>query len=279
MILAIVLAAYGEPHEAAWITLGKEKGIVKMNIHEFGKENNKIIVLIHPSVVMWDYFEYVIPRMQKDYHLIVPALPGYDPDEKNDFTSVEEIADDLAGWLIQNNMTKVDCVYGCSMGGSIVIRLLLNHRLRIDRAVIDGGITPYQLPYLITRFIAIKDFLMISIGKFGGIKLLEKAFSTDELSEDDVQYTAKVLSMISYRTIWNTFDSCNNYKMPEKPWTVCKKIEYWCADAEIKDRKLDIRYMKKNFPQTKFKLVRNTGHGGLAPFQPERLVKGLLKGL
>ena len=31
-----------------------------MNIHEFGKENNEIILLIHPSVVKWDYFENVI---------------------------------------------------------------------------------------------------------------------------------------------------------------------------------------------------------------------------
>lgn len=33
--------------------------------------------------------------------------------------------------------------------------------------------------------------------------------------------------------------------------------------------------MKKNFPQTRFRLVKNAGHGGLAPFQPERLVRGI----
>lgn len=37
-----------------------------MNIHEFGKENNEIILLIHPSVVKWDYFENVIPLQQKN---------------------------------------------------------------------------------------------------------------------------------------------------------------------------------------------------------------------
>lgn len=47
-----------------------------MTVHEFGKENGRIIVLIHPSLVMWDYFEYVIPLLQDRYHLIVPALPG-----------------------------------------------------------------------------------------------------------------------------------------------------------------------------------------------------------
>jgi hypothetical protein len=27
---------------------------------------------------MWDYFEYVIPRLQEKYHLIIPARPRYD---------------------------------------------------------------------------------------------------------------------------------------------------------------------------------------------------------
>ena len=45
-----------------------------MTIHEFGKENKETIILIHPSVVKWDYFENVIPLLEKNYHLLVPAL-------------------------------------------------------------------------------------------------------------------------------------------------------------------------------------------------------------
>ena len=124
-----------------------------MRIHEFGQKNEKVIVLIHPSVVMWDYFEYVIPLLEKKYHLIIPALPGYDPDMKS-------------------------------------------------------------------------DFLLIYTGKLGGTKLLEKAFSTDELSGEDVQYTAKVLKMIRIRTIWRTFESCNNFSMPDSFNIDCRHIEY-----------------------------------------------------
>ena len=45
-----------------------------MNIHEFGADKNKIIVLIHPSLVMWDYFEYILSILKEEYHIIVPAL-------------------------------------------------------------------------------------------------------------------------------------------------------------------------------------------------------------
>ena len=246
-----------------------------MTFHEFGIKNENVIILIHPAVVMWDYYEYVIPLLENDYHLIVPALPGYDPDCKGDFTSIEDIATEIEVWLKNKELSEVECVYGCSMGGAIVAKLLSDNAIRFKHAVMDGGITPYQLPWILTRFIALKDFIMISMGKLGGIKLLEKAFSTDELSEEDIRYEAGVLKMISYKTIWRTFDSANNYAMPKHAVTDCPFIEYWVADAEEKDRKWDIAYIKKKFPNTHFVRFKNVGHGGLAPFHPDKLAKGI----
>ncbi len=246
-----------------------------MTVHEFGQENQKTVVLIHPSLVMWDYFEYVRPLLEKKYHLDIPALPGYDPDEKCDYTSVEQIARDIEDWLIVNNGGEADCIYGCSMGGSIVARILADNRTAINSAVIDGGITPYQLPRPITFFIALRDFLMILLGRIGGTKLLEKAFSADEYTEEDIAYVTKVLRMISLKTIWRTFDSCNNYSMPKQITTSCKTIEYWLAESEIKARKWDIRYVRKAFPGTVFRKVKGIGHAGLATLRPEDFAEGI----
>ena len=245
-----------------------------MTIHEFGQDNQQVIVLVHPSIVMWDYFEYVIPLMEKKYRLIIPAIPGYDPDVKSDFTSVEEIASELADWLTGHQLTKITCLYGCSMGGSIVIRMLADNKIHVQNAVIDGGITPYQLPWLLTRLIAIKDFLLIYTGKIGGAKLLEKAFATDELSKEDAEYAAGVLKMLSAKTVWRTFESCNNYSMPKDVYTDCKNIEYWVAEKEVKDRRWDMAYVKNTFPTIIFRKIHGVGHGGLAPFNPEKFVRG-----
>lgn len=240
-----------------------------MNIHEFGKDNKDVILLIHPSVVRWDYFEYVIPLLEKKYHLVIPALPGYDLEDDSDFTSVEEIAAQIGDWLRENGYMQLYAVYGCSMGGSIALMLTISQALRIEHCVMDGGITPYQLPWLVTRFIALRDYLMVMAGRLGGVKLLEKAFATDDYSEEDLQYVADVLRRSSRKTLWRTFDSCNNYKVPNPVPAISAKIHYWYADGEEKERDWDIKYMKKYFTKTEFQVLPSLGHGGLVLVKPE----------
>lgn len=246
-----------------------------MTIHEQGVGNPNVVVLIHPAVVMWDYFEYVIPLMQEHFHLIVPALPGYDEDSPGDFTGVEAIAAELADWLNAHGYKSIACIYGCSMGGAIVARFLADNRVHVRSAVMDGGITPYQLPWIVTRFIAIRDFLLICMGKLGGIGLLEKAFATDEYSQEDLKAIEKVLKFMSMKTIWRTFESCNNYSMPKMIRTDCARIEYWYAQSEKKARKWDIDYVKRHLPQTVFREFGDIGHAGLAVLKPELLASEL----
>lgn len=248
-----------------------------MNIHEFGKENTETILLIHPSVVKWDYFENVIPLLQKKYHLLVPALPGYDFENNSDFTSVEQIASELNNWLGAEGYTELYAVYGCSMGGSIALMVTLGQKIKIKHCIMDGGITPYQLPWVVTRFIALKDYLMMMIGRTGGMALLEKAFATDEYSKEDLQYVADVLRHCSRKTLWRTFDSCNNYKVPDPVPEMDTQIHYWYANGEEKERKQDINYMKNRFPQTEFQILPDLGHGGLVLLRPELFMEMICK--
>lgn len=261
-----------------------------MTIHEFGQENQRAILLLHPAGVMWDYFTELIPLLAGDYHLLVVAMPGYDEATGEDYTSVEQIAADLASWLRERHLADLDLVYGCSMGGAVAIRLLteqlkvggilgptptLGPSLLIRRAVLDGAITPYQLPWILTRFIALKDFLLVALGKFGGLGLLEKAFKTGSYSKEELQYVARVLRFMSYRSIWRCFDSCNNYKMPPLPLELPTTVQYWYGELEKKERRRDLDYARQAFPALTVREFPAKGHGALAPKFPAELAENL----
>ena len=103
-----------------------------MNIHEFGKENEKTILLIHPSVVKWDYFEYVIPLLQKNYQ--------------------EQIALELNSWLKTEGYIELYAVYGCSMGGSIALMVILGQIIKIEHCIMDGCSETLQQENIMENF-------------------------------------------------------------------------------------------------------------------------------
>lgn len=57
--------------------------------------------------------------------------------------------------------------------------------------------------------------LMTMLGRAGGVALLEKAFAADGYSKEDLQDVADILKHRSRKTIRRTFESCNNYKLPD----------------------------------------------------------------
>ena len=130
-----------------------------------------------------------------DPPVAIPAIPGYDLKDDSQFSTVEKVASQLADELLQKGIREVKAIYGCSMGGSIVLRMAADGKLKAQHYVMDGGITPYQLPWILTRLIALRDFGMMALGKLGGERLIVKAFSSSQYSEEDLKYVANITGM------------------------------------------------------------------------------------
>ena len=248
-----------------------------MTIHEFGKENNDVLVMFHPLGVWHDVFEYVIPELSEHFHLIIPAIPGHDPDiPLRDFSSIEEITEEMEIWLRSNDHEHVRCIYGCSMGGALVMKLLADGIITADIAVIDGGITPYQMPKPVTYLIGIKDFLMTIAGKYLSVKALSSVFDPDKYSPEDMTYIKNVLGSMSARTIWRGFYSTNNYSMPSRPIRTDTYIEYWYGEYEKTARKWDIEYVRKIFPRAVFRENKGQDHAEFFTLHPKRFCREMI---
>ena len=95
--------------------------------------------------------------------MILFIADGHD-EQGPTFVSIEKNVKDAAKWLRNAGITHLDGLYGVSMGGASVIRFLATEAIRVDKAIIDAGITPYPYPKWICRLIAARDWLMIMIG-------------------------------------------------------------------------------------------------------------------
>ena len=208
---------------------------------------------------------------------MIVAYPGLDEEQpQTDFTSVEQVVTEVEDALLARGLSHVKCLFGCSMGGGMVARMLSTKRITADCYIMDGGMTPYELPKIATYFIGIRDYLMIAAAKVMGVKALREVMNPDKFSEEDANYMLDCLHSMSRKTIWRCFYSANNYKLDlplEKPEG---RVIYWYGSEEKKDRAWDIRYIRKHLPFAELMENEGVGHAEFFTLYPERFTEKMM---
>ena len=248
-----------------------------ITIHEFGKENADILLMYPPLGCRWDIYDFVRPALAKRFHLMIVSYPGLDEKQpRTEFTSVEQVVAEVEDILLEKGLRHVKCLFGCSMGGGMVARMISDGRVTADFYIMDGGMTPYELPKIATYFIGIRDYLMMAAAKIMGVKALREVMNPDKFSEEDAKYMLDCLKSMSRKTIWRCFYSANNYKLNLPLKKPAGRVIYWYGSEEKKDRAWDIRYMQKHLPWAERMENEGVGHAEFFTLYPERFTEKML---
>ncbi|MBR4960623.1 MAG: alpha/beta hydrolase [Clostridia bacterium] len=245
-----------------------------MRFLEFGEENDKILLMFHASCMTWDFLESSIRLLAAQYHVIVPVLPGYDREDDSEYTSVEAIAAETEDWLLSRGWGEIHGLYGISMGGSICVRLLANGRIRVKKAVMDAGITPYRLPEWLANLFVWRDtwfILMLkdSMGFFARL-VPEKKYGSDMFAG-----LRQVMEHTTRRTIKNNFRSCNTYTLPDTVGGQDTDIRYWYGSLEKALRRRNARFVKRCFPHAQTEEIKGCNHAEFVMLHPHAFAEKL----
>ena len=107
-------------------------------------------------------------------------------------------------------------------------------------------------------------------------KILEAAFPPERFTtaghDPKKEYDAMeaYLKTFSDRTIRNIFWSANNYALPKCPAKTGTKLTYWYGDDEKRDRRRDIQFIKRYFPQARIHGIPKMAHAELVMVHPEK---------
>ena len=249
-----------------------------MQILEHGQEREQTL-LFFPCTAepVWAFAETIAQLSQKR-HVFQVVFDGHQPEYPGDFASVEQTVDEVTAYLKERSVTRLDAAYGCSLGGACLTRFLALGEIPVGRAIIDGGITPYPYPHLLRKLILARDVLSFRIVA-NSRRILEAAFPPARFTlpgHDPVQeYDAMEAYLKTYsgRTIRNVFWSGNNYALPETPAASGTKIVYWYGAEEKNDRRGNIRFMRRYFPQIQFREFPNMAHAELVIIHPEQFCR------
>ena len=109
-----------------------------MEVHEFGKENSRKIVLIPGNMMSWRQFEHVIPLLEKEFYGIAVSTDGYDGTGETTFTTTAASAEKLESYIRDHLDGHIDLIFGESFGSATAGALFHRQRVRADSLILSG---------------------------------------------------------------------------------------------------------------------------------------------
>ncbi len=252
-----------------------------MRVLEYGKEHEKTLLFLPCTAEPEWAFADSVGLLSQDYHVMQIVYDGHG-ETGEDFISVETTVDEITDWLRTHGIPRLDVAYGCSLGGACLTRFLALGKIPVECAVIDAGITPYQMPPILRRLACLRDFLgfrLIAKSR----KILEAAYpperwtlpGRDPVKEYDA--LAAYLKTYSKHTVRNIFWSANNYALPTKPAETGGCITYWYGEEEKKARHSNIRFIKQYFPQAELREIPKMDHAESVMLHPQEFYRRIME--
>ncbi len=249
-----------------------------MEAYEFGKENEKKILLIPGNMMSWRQFENVIPLLEKNYHVIAISTDGYDS-KGTVFTTAEAMAEKLEGYIRDNLDSGIDLVFGESFGSATAAVLFHRQKVEVGSLIMSGpqymniGIFNKLISYIIPRnqykmLGKMKDInklpFLLKIYTKGDDKKLLKQF---EYAPDNISF--ETLQNITNEAL-RLYGQIDRF-MPDPE----AKVSIWYGEREPNMKKA-IKKLKKAFPNAQIHPFVGYGHGQIIS-DPKRMAENIIR--
>lgn len=110
-----------------------------MTFNTYGDSKNPSLLLIPGLGVTFEIFLPLIELMKENYRIITVGIDGFLSDRESQFTSIDDQAAQVIGYVQEHLNGHLDVAYGLSLGGKILSRILERNEVTIDHAIMDAA--------------------------------------------------------------------------------------------------------------------------------------------
>ncbi len=243
-----------------------------MRFHTFGNKKNKIMILIHGVLTPWQIWQEQINYFEKEYYVIVPALDGHVEEEVSEYISVEDEADKIIEYVINNCGKDVETICGLSMDGVIAYKIFESNKINIKYLVIDGGpLAPINK--LLIWFMEKSYISIVNKAKVRDKRTLEN-FKKNFLPEKYLNSFLKFADTMTDKTISNMIRSVFQTRISKDVKNNSTNILYMHGTKgnEMVSKKA-AKIMKEIYPHTKIECFDGYLHAELAVYHCEKWIR------
>lgn len=246
-----------------------------MNVLEFGNKSDRKLILIHGFQMPHQIWDQYIDHYKNDFHILVPIIPGHDPDHAEDFISFPDTAKEFENYYISKHGSEVFAVFAMSMGGVLAATLWQNGALNIEKIIFDGS------PLVPTnRFIGkmMLNFYLNITHKTQqrDKKTLEQAKNI--YPQDGFDDFLKVLDAMTDTTIHNCVNGVVNYQLPDDLDVQNTRI-YYFHGTKFNEliAKRSAKFISTHYKNSVIKCFQGRSHCENTIFYPQLMLQELDK--
>ena len=110
-----------------------------MDFKTFGNIGAPSLLLIPGLGVSYEIFKPLIGLLEERFHVIAVQVDGFTLGRHTEFTSVDDQARQVVGYINEYHGGHVDVAYGLSLGGKILSQILERNEVTVGHAILDAA--------------------------------------------------------------------------------------------------------------------------------------------
>lgn len=221
-----------------------------MYIHDFNRENDITILLIHPIFSNAEEMKKnLVDKMALDgVRIVIPDLSGHGQSRGDTYISSASEARLLYNYLSANGIYDIKFAMGVSLGSNVLFELLKYKDIKIQSVIFEGASARENL--FVTSFLQSKYLFTIkSIGKISS-KTAQNILSR-HYNKKDAKILAQELEEMSKQSIENMLRDYYHVDLPYFRRMEQERLNFYYGskDANIKfvEKRLKKIYPKANY--------------------------------
>ena len=236
-----------------------------MNFSFFGKKESPTLMLIPGLGVSYEIFIPLIDMLKNNFHIIAVEVDGFIIGKNTRFTSIDDQASQIVDFVKTNYNARLDCVYGLSLGGKILSRVLERNELFINHSIMDAAPLLPLPSCLVGPLRYYQCFNVWTCYHWTGFwRYVFHSHYFDVMLDE----CKKVYPYGGGRAVLDGYKSVYTNKLKEIHGN---DIHYWYGTKESFVARPQVKHLKALCPEVNIEIFENMNHGQLLIDRPEEI--------
>lgn len=242
-----------------------------MNIRLFGKKQAPTLLLIPGLGVSYEIFLPLIRLVEDRFRILAVEVDGFTLGKRTRFTSVDDQAAQVSGYVQRELGGHLDVAYGLSLGGKIVSRILERNEITVDHAILDAAPLLPLPNWLVGPLRHYQAFNVWTCYHWTGFwKRVFHSHYFDVLLDECRKtwpYGGKQAVLDGYKSVYtNRLESIQG-----------ADIHFWYGTKEAFVAKPQVKHLLSLCPSARVEVFPGMNHGQLLINHPEEVAKRLVE--